>query len=325
MKIFQSDFFQDDSQVYPSIQTSTTLTQPPSEELTSSQADSRVNRSVLPGSKEARKMTVGFGRKCSELLSKHNPLGSLLKTLLVSSTWHSTRCWLTWKPKTTPRGRLYFQLAVKMPSTAETESGSLQSGMLGTPRATEAVRSDKFREGRNPTPEEYVQQHPVSPGQMWPTPRATDFKGAGPRTNDQSIQKRLDNGTKNLSETVQAVQRGMWPTPSANQFETKDLDKMLQRRARAKESSGNGNGFGLTLANAARMWPTPMARDYKDSPNQTFRGERDSGKLPVMVYQQTQTQGSLSADWVEALMGYPKGWTSLDDGETGPGKTEFPE
>jgi hypothetical protein len=196
MKIFQSDFFQDDSQVYPSIQTSTTLTQPPSEELTSSQADSRANRSVLPGSKEARRMTVGSGRKCSELLSKHNPLGSLLKTLLVSSTWHSTRCYLTWKPKTTPRGRLYFQLAVKMPSTAETESGSLQ-GMW------ELQTSD------NPNIRRSRSQKRVSPRnqvQMWPTPRATDFKGAGPGTNDQSIQKRLDNGTKNLSETVQAAE-----------------------------------------------------------------------------------------------------------------------
>jgi hypothetical protein len=312
MKIFQSDFFQDDSLVYPSIQTSTTLTQPPSEELTSSQADSPANRSVLPGSKEARKMTVGSGRKCSELLSKHNPLGCLLKTLLASSTWHSTRCWLTWKPKTTPRGRLYFQLVPRMPSTAETESGSLP-GMLGTPRATEAVRSDKFRAGRTPTPEEFVQ--------MWPTPRATDFKGAGPRTNDQSIQKRLDNGTKNLSETVQAVQRGMWPTPSANQFETKDLDKMLQRRARAKESSGNGNGFGLTLANAARMWPTPTANeDAAGTPNGKM--QRRLGNHPEV---RNTGQGSLSADWVEALMGYPKGWTSLDDGETDPGKTEFPE
>jgi len=237
MKIFQSDFFQDDSQVYPSIQTSTTLTQPPSEELTSSQADSRANRSVLPGSKEARRITVGSGRKCSELLSKHNPLGSLLKTLLVSSTWHSTRCYLTWKPKTTPRQRLYFQLAVKMPSTSAKDAGSLPN---------------------------------------------------------------------------------VWPTPSANQFECKDLDKMLQRRARAKESSGNGNGFGLTLANAARMWPTPTVNeDAAGTPN---------GKMQRMLGNHPQVrntgQGSLNPDWVEALMGYPKGWTSLDDGETDLGKTE---
>ena len=235
--------------------------------------------------------------------------------------------------------------------------------MLGTPRATEAVRSDKFRAGRTPTPEEFVQ--------MWPTPRATDFKGAGPRTNDQSIQKRLDNGTKNLSETVQAVQRGMWPTPSANQFETKDLDKMLQRRARAKESSGNGNGFGLTLANAARMWPTPTSQEPgwkhievvdKDGnppehPNQRFYHKETgrvvqkgleqvvkmwptptanedacgtpNGKMQRMLGNHPEVrntgQGSLNPEWVSLLMGYPKGWTSLDDGEMDHGKTGFPE
>jgi hypothetical protein len=178
---------------------------------------------------------------------------------------------------------LYYQLAVKMPSTAETESGSLQSGMLGTPRATEAVRSDKFREGRTPTPEEYVQQHPVSLGQMWPTPRATDFKGAGPGTNDQSIQKRLDNGTKNLSESVQAVERGMWPTPST------------------RDHKGGYQG--------GRIRNGKISMDTLDVAVQATSN-------------QEKTQASLNPDWVSLLMGYPKGWTCLDDGETDPGKTE---
>jgi len=240
MKIIQEEFWGNSSQVYPSIQTSTTLTQPPSEASVSSQAGFHANPSVSVGSKEARRMTVSSGKKCSELLSKHNPLGCLLKTLLASSTWHSTRCYLIWKPKTTPRQRLYFQLAVKMPSTEGTESGSSPSH---------------------------------------------------------------------------------WPTPSANQFETKDLDKMLQRRARAKESSGNGNGFGLTLANAARMWPTPTANeDAAGTPNGKM--QRMLGNHPEV---RNTGQGSLNPDWVEALMGYPKGWTSLDDGETDHGKKEFPE
>jgi len=195
MKIFQSDFFQDDSQVYPSIQTSTTLTQPPSEELISSQVDSPVNRSVRPESREARRMTVGSGRKCSELLSKHNPLGSLLKTLLASSTWHSTRCYLTWKPKTTPRQRLYFQLAVKMPSTAETESGSLQntSPMWATPntmdgmnpRTGEALEKNLFRgdhanpKARRRSRSGNLREQVIHP-QMWPTPRSSEHKDCGP-------------------------------------------------------------------------------------------------------------------------------------------------
>jgi len=34
-------------------------------------------------------------------------------------------CWLTWKPKTTKRGRLYFQLAPSVPRTAATGFGLL--------------------------------------------------------------------------------------------------------------------------------------------------------------------------------------------------------
>jgi len=131
---------------------------------------------VLLGSKEAKRMTVSSGRKCSELLSKHNPLGSLLKTLLVSSTWHSTRCYLTWKPKATQRGRLYFQLAVKMPSTAETESGS-SLGMWGTPTANDA-KDSKYAYSRGDKTKPVLKL----PGQvqMWPTPRSSEHKDCGP-------------------------------------------------------------------------------------------------------------------------------------------------
>jgi hypothetical protein len=147
---------------------------------------------------------------------------------------------------------------------------------------------------------------------MWGTPTANDAK-------DSKYAYSRGDKTKPVLKLPGQVQ--MWPTPSANQFETKDLDKMLQRRARAKESSGNGNGFGLTLANAARMWPTPTANeDAAGTPNGKM--QRMLGNHPEV---RNTGQGSLNPDWVEALMGYPKGWTSLDDGETDPGKTESPE
>ena len=78
--------------------------------------------SPLPGTEEARRMTVTSGRKCYESYGKSLPLGSLVKTCLESSIWHSTRCFLTWKVKDTPRKRLLFRLAVSMPRTEETES-----------------------------------------------------------------------------------------------------------------------------------------------------------------------------------------------------------
>ena len=283
MKIIQEEFWGNSSQVYPSLETSTPLTQPPSKGLTSSQVGSHANPSVLQGSKEARKMTVGSGRKCSELLSKHNPLMSLLKMLLVSSTWHSMRCYLTWKPKSTAQGRLYFQLAAKMPSTGEKESGSLPK--------------------------------------MWGTPTANDSKNS-------KYQYSRGDKTKPVLKLPGQVQ--LWPTPSANQYETKDLDKMLERRARCKENSGNGNGLGLTLANAARMWPTPSTRDHKGG----YQGGRiRNGKISMdtldVAVQATsnreKTQASLNPEWVSLLMGYPRDWTCVEDGEMDPGKKESPE
>src|SRR5699024_272092 len=68
--------------------------------------DSPVNRSALPGTKKARTMTVTSGKKCLELLERLNQPMLLAKTFLVSSQWHSTRCYLTWKTKVTPQKRL---------------------------------------------------------------------------------------------------------------------------------------------------------------------------------------------------------------------------
>jgi len=92
------------------------------EQLTLFREDSPVSRSPLPGSEEARRMTVTSGRRCSELYTNSGPLGCLVRTCLESSVWHSTRCFLTWKVKDTPARRLLFRLAVSTPRTKGRES-----------------------------------------------------------------------------------------------------------------------------------------------------------------------------------------------------------
>lgn len=87
------------------------------EQLTLFQAGSRASRSVQPGSEEARRMTVTSGLKCCALLKDSGPVGSLVKTLLESSVWNSTRCLLIWKTLNTRQGRLLFQLVPLMPAT----------------------------------------------------------------------------------------------------------------------------------------------------------------------------------------------------------------
>jgi hypothetical protein len=61
------------------------------------------NLSVLPGSKEARKMTVISGQNILGLYKQSGPVGCCVRTLLGSSLWGSTKCFLTWKVKTTPK------------------------------------------------------------------------------------------------------------------------------------------------------------------------------------------------------------------------------
>ena len=98
------------------------------EESLFSRGDFPASRSVMPGSEEARTMTAISGRKCSESYKRQGQLGLLVRMLLESSAWHSTKCVLTWKQKVTKSSRSLFQLAVSMPRTEETEYGLLRGG-----------------------------------------------------------------------------------------------------------------------------------------------------------------------------------------------------
>jgi hypothetical protein len=75
-------------------------------------------------------MTVTSGQKCSDSLEKQDRLGYLLKMLLGSSAWNSTKCFLTWKVLATPAGRQIFRLSPSMLRTPATDGG-----LLGTPTA----------------------------------------------------------------------------------------------------------------------------------------------------------------------------------------------
>jgi hypothetical protein len=85
------------------------------EQLTLLPAESLASLSVWPGSRQARQMTVTSGRKLLASLPSCDRELSWLRTLVASSAWRSTMCLLTWKHKTTPAGRSYYQLAVSAP------------------------------------------------------------------------------------------------------------------------------------------------------------------------------------------------------------------
>jgi len=169
--------------------TSAPSTAPDFEEQLCLPGDSPASRSLSPGSERARQMTVTSGRKCSELFTKQSPLGSLVRMLLESSIWNSTKCVLTWKAKTMKSSRLLFQLAPSTPRTEGIGSGYWEGGrILMTPKAGDAEfatpsTSDRAREKSTHLPTQIA---------MLPTPKKQNCTGASER----------GQGGKDLQTTV---------------------------------------------------------------------------------------------------------------------------
>jgi len=113
-----------------------------------------------------------------------------------------------------------------------------------------------------------------------------------------------------------------FPTPSAQMAGAGDFLDSLTGKDGAKLQPGEraynpktGNHTQITLNRHVKTWPTPAARDYKggkklDTLKKAGRGENNS--LPDKVNTLNGDTGALNPDWVEWLMGWPIGWTSLE-------------
>ena len=250
------------------------------------QEDFLASHSVQPGSDEARTMTVTSGRKCCELYRKSGPLGSLVRTLLVSSAWRSTRCYLTWKASATPARRLLFRL---VPSTPRTEGTGLP--FWPTVCATEARQGLQIRrEGKKGT-----QQSLSTAVRMWPTPTARDSKGAN------SVEH-LATGN-HVAQLANAVK--LFPTPTARCGQTPCI---------------HGEG-GLDLATFAKLIPTPTTGAGMCGGSANYQRLKEMEDARVISQEERRSMaagngGQLNPTWVEWLMGFPLGWTDLSVSET---------
>ena len=161
---------------------------PDYEQLTLFREDSPASRLVLPGSEEARKMTVSCGRSLSELYTNSSRLGSLVRMCLESSIWHSTRCFLTWKRKVTKSNVSLYQLAVSMPRTKENGSQlwpTMTAGVHGKKKYSQGGKpltmayAEKFGEAAM-TPEfvEWLMGYEQKFTELVPTPRGSCANGS---------------------------------------------------------------------------------------------------------------------------------------------------
>ncbi len=95
----------------------------------------------------------------------------------------------------------------------------------------------------------------------------------------------------------------MRPTPTA-WVQDGSIETFLKRQDRRNRKNG------VPLDVAVRVWPTPYASDVDTYRLNSPGRQSHDGSLCSIV--RRETGGHLSPDWVEWLMGWPVGWTSLE-------------
>ena len=137
-----------------------------------------------------------------------------------------------------------------------------------------------------------------------------------------------------VKEWTTKKKESMWPTPTtkgyghASMGQTMIFRKKVEAGEMTEQQAEQMLGCTLRPPRMEKwdypkkeMFPTPTARDYKDSGSmENWKENRQRMSLPRKVYkgvmeqtsEENQSLGSLNPTWVEWLMGYPTGYTDLD-------------
>jgi hypothetical protein len=202
----------------------------------------------------------------------------------TSSAWydHDTACWRTYQA--------CFLLGTSAPFSATWSKAGMTRDGVFYPQPKWERRISEIGYGLWQTPRAIYGERPGMKdsrhltGQVlrFPTPKSTDGDRGGRGDLLQEVRG-------NVSPS------GHWPTPKAS---------------RRGDCPSERNRRSPSLESAVRMWPTPVANDAKNNggPSQM---RRDAPNLNAVV------GGQLNPRWVEWLMGWPIGWTSLEPLATG--------
>jgi hypothetical protein len=139
---------------------------------------------------------------------------------------------------------------------------------------------------------------------LWPTPQSRDFRSG------QAERVGRDGKQNNLNDYVK-----LWPTPDVRGFTNQGSLKMLASVVEDKQEF-MGMGYRANAKKKEGLWSTPKAGDAVMGMTARTSGRpiEKSTHLQTQVYLAEQrTGGQLNPAWVEVLMGYPAGWTNLED------------
>lgn len=188
---------------------------------------------------------------------------------------------------------------------------------LGSPLSLPTLpRSGRLSNGictERPTLERRTNENGYS---FWPSATVSDAASAARHTTKTQV---MHSGTS-LTDAMR-----LWPTPDAMVAQNgENPTTWIERRERMKAKGYNGNGMGTPLVIAAAMWSTPTVNSAKSLAGPA-QFQRNSQPLDVRASLHNHTitndggdglqKAVLNPLFVEALMGFPIGWTDCEHSE----------
>ena len=117
-----------------------------------------------------------------------------------------------------------------------------------------------------------------------------------------------------LTSGTESGLSGSWPTPAS-----RDVAGISGSGRQARKGYPADTLPNAVHISQGKSWPTPAARDYKGANslehcevNGTGRKHMDQLPNAVAHGDKPEPSGALNPTWVEWLMGWPIGWTSMD-------------
>ena len=134
---------------------------------------------------------------------------------------------------------------------------------------------------------------------------------------------RLAASAHGMSASELLSSRLMFPTPLASDKctnqDAQNLDVFLSEAGILRKRNRSGAIWSLSLS-AAVYYLTPTASDgYRSTLKpEVFRSSHETANLSTQIVRQEQPHSdsaALNPDWVEWLMGFPRGWTDVSFGK----------
>lgn len=264
---------------------------------------SHVKDSASPEIDLEQKMTVTSGRSISDSLTKLTPIGLLAKMLLESSVWKIN-------PAFTGMYSLKWTI-VKLPAFQKltTMRQYTHDKLNCSSEVSVKVLKKEDMKSKRLLFRLQVSERRTKGKEYGLLPTAAVMEDRRIPNEDQERTKKIKSNLN--AHTIQA----MLPTPSAMVIADVDMEKLDQRREKAKEKGKNSNGFGPSLNELAvkGMLPTPTTKNASggaivlnengkrmDKSGQEWSGQlhdmAKSGLLPMKVTSMMNTPTAQDAD-----------------------------